>query len=358
MTPTEIPSPQFHEAKPINLLTVPETDPLSVYRYRDGIYAADMLTTALVHLDLFSWLNSRPASKEEILVHFQLHLRPTDVMLTLLRAMGYLELLDNRWSVTRLAEEHLTAGSPWNLSHYYASLKDRPVTLDLLRVLRTGKPANWGSYKAEGDWHKAMENPGFAESFTAAMDCRGVYLGAALAKHLQLYHFQSLLDVGGGSGIYSCSLVSHHPHITATVLEKKPVDQIASKAIAKRGYQGQVNVLALDMFQSAWPTGYDLHLLSNVLHDWDEPEVNDLVRRSYNALLPGGMIIIHDAFINADKSGSLSVASYSVILMHSTEGKCYSTTEYESFLAKAGFEEITYKSTVADRGVMTARKPH
>lgn len=357
MLPNPLPSRYLVGMTPFDLLAIPKTDPLSIYRYRDGIYAGDLLAAALVHLDLFTWLTDRDASSEEICSHFQLHARPTDVMLTLFNALGYLQCVENRWSSTLMAQEHLTADSPWNLTPYYGSLKDRPVTLDLLRVLRTGKPANWGSYKMEEDWHKAMEKPEFAKSFTAAMDCRGVYLGGALARQLAPDGFHRLLDVGGGSGVYACSLVAHHPHLKATVLDKSPVDQIAAQAISARGFDDRVGVMACDMFAQEWPEGYDLHLLSNVLHDWDEPEVAELLRRSFAALPAGGMIIIHDAFINADKSGPLAVAAYSVILMHSTEGKCYSITEYERFLIQSGFEGISFSQTVADRGVMTARKP-
>ncbi len=357
MLPNPMASRYLVGMMPLDLLAVPKTDPLSIYRFRDGLYASDLLTAALVHLDLFTWLKGRDASVEEICGHFQIHARPTDVMLTLFNALGYLQTANNRWSTTLLAEEHLTKDSKWNLAPYYGSLKDRPVTLDLLRVLRTGKPANWGSYSKEEDWHKAMEKPEFAKSFTAAMDCRGVYLGAALARQVSLEGFHRLLDVGGGSGVYACSLIAHHPHLKATVLDKAPVDQIAAKAITERGFEEKVSVSACDMFQQDWPEGFDLHLLSNVLHDWDEPEVATLVHRSFGSLPRGGMIIIHDAFIDSDKSGPLAVAAYSVILMHSTEGKCYSISEYETFLKKAGFVDIEFSPTVMDRGVMTARKP-
>ena len=93
-----------------------------------------------------------------------------------------------------------------------------------------------------------------------------------------------------------------------------------------------------------------------MLHDWDEPEVRTLLARSFDALDSGGLLVIHDAFINADKTGPLAVAEYSTILMHSTQGKCYSTVEYAEMLADAGFGAVTYTDTVADRGVMTARK--
>ena len=119
-------------------------------------------------------------------------------------------------------------------------MKERPVSVDLLNVLRTGKPANWGSQKNEHDWHRSMETEEFAASFTAAMDCRGVYLAQAVAKRVDLSSRHHLLDIAGGSGIYACALVAHWPNLRATVLEKPPVDRIAAGAIAKRGYTDRV----------------------------------------------------------------------------------------------------------------------
>jgi hypothetical protein len=94
-----------------------------------------------------------------------------------------------------------------------------------------------------------------------------------------------------------------------------------------------------------------------VLHDWGVAEVRQLIAISYQALPAGGMLIIHDAFINADKTGPLPVAAYSALLMHSTQGKCYSTAEYEEYLHAAGFTDFRFATTAADRGFMIARKP-
>jgi hypothetical protein len=200
-----------------DLRAAPSTDPLSVYRYRDGLYAADLLTCAIVSLDLFSWLDSKPATPAQIRERFSTTERPTDVMLTLFVAMGLLSREGDHVRLTDLAREHLVQSSPWFLGPYYASLKDRPVCQDFLRVLQTDKPANWGSFKNEKDWTHAMEDPVFARNFTAAMDCRGVYLGQAVAKALDCSERKRLLDIAGGSGIYACSITSHHPHRTAAV---------------------------------------------------------------------------------------------------------------------------------------------
>ena len=101
----------------------------------------------------------------------------------------------------------------------------------------------------------------------------------------------------------------------------------------------------------------DVHLFSNVLHDWDVPEVKMLLAKSFDALPPGGLLVIHEAFINDEKTGPLPVAEYSAILMHSTQGKCYGTGEYREYLAEIGFNPGAYVDTAAGRGYMTAVKP-
>jgi hypothetical protein len=151
--------------------------------------------------------------------------------------------------------------------------------------------------------------------------------------------------------------VAQHPHLTATVFERPPVDGIARTMIRKRGFAEKVSVTPGDMFTDALPTGYDLHLYSNVLHDWDFEKVRPLLAASFAALTPGGMLVIHDAHLNADKTGPLPVAKYSALLMSVTEGKCYSTSEMETLLAAAGFRDFAFHPTAADRSILTARKP-
>jgi cyclopropane fatty-acyl-phospholipid synthase-like methyltransferase len=201
-----------------------------------------------------------------------------------------------------------------------------------------------------------METEEFATQFTAAMDCRGVYLAQAAAKKLDLSKRKMLLDIAGGSGIYACSFCERFPELRASVLEKPPVDKITAGAVAKRGYSDRVSLIACDMLTCPLPGGFDVHLYSNVLHDWDEPVVKSLLAKSFAALASGGMLIIHDAHLDENKTGPLHVAEYSVMLMHSTEGRCYSVAEMSSYLREAGFANVKFLPTAAARSVITAEK--
>ncbi len=343
-----------------DLTLVPTTDPAALYGWRDGLYADDLVLVALVHLDLFSWLDARGGATEaEVVAQFRLNARLGDVLLTLLRARGLVAREeDGRCRVTPVAREHFSSASPWFLGPYYASLKDRPAALNLLEVLRGGGPVFWGGRQArKTDWHTAMEDDAYAESFTAAMDCRGVYLAQAAAKAVDLSASRRLLDVAGGSGIYACSFVAHHPHLRAAVLEQPPVDAVAARLIARRGFAERVEVVTGNLFEPPLPEEFDVQLWSNVLHDWDVPEVRYLLAASFASLPAGGLFLMHDVFLNDAKDGPAAAAEYSVTLAHATQGRCYGTGEIKGWLEEAGFTDFRYQDTAAGRGLAVARKP-
>src|SRR5437870_580952 len=100
----------------LDLTLTPESDPTALYGYRDGIFAVDLLTAALVELDLFSWLANEPADNKSICGAFSLKERPVDVMLTLFVAMGLLRREGESVFLTQLAREHLMKSSPWCLT--------------------------------------------------------------------------------------------------------------------------------------------------------------------------------------------------------------------------------------------------
>jgi hypothetical protein len=335
------------------------TDPAPLYRIRDGVYAPDLLIVAVAELDLFSRLHERGGiGFQGLCDEFELDARAADVMVTYLVALGLLQRApDGLIGVSRTAEDHLLAGSRYDLRAYFGSLRERPACVELLKVLRTGESAAWASAAAAQDWGARLDDLEFARRITAAMDARGAFLAPVLAEALSDVPVRRVLDVGGSSGIYACALVDRNPYLHATVLERPPVDHAARMLLADRGYSERVDVITGDMFTDEWPAGSDLHLFSHVLHDWGETEIRQLFAASFAALSPGGWIVDHDTHINAEKTGPLPVAEYSVLLMHSTPGKCWSVGELAVFLEQTGFTDVACQPTAADRTAVLARKP-
>ena len=226
----------------------PKTDPMEIFRHRDGIYAPELVAAAIVGLDFFSRLAKSPADAHAICASLGLAERPVDVMLTLFCAMGYIEKKDGAFHLTEIAREFLVRESPWFVGPYFAHFVDRPICKGLLETLHTDKPS-WSGAAAQKPWAEAMEDDTFAEQFTGTMDSRGRYVGPVLAAQLDLKSHRALLDIAGGSGIYACCIVAAHPHLKATVFEKPPVDRVTQKSIAKRGFAERVGVASGDMFR-------------------------------------------------------------------------------------------------------------
>jgi 3-hydroxy-5-methyl-1-naphthoate 3-O-methyltransferase len=349
-------------------------DPTLLYRIRDGIYAGDLLIAAVADLDLFTWFERRgPLRASELVAELGLAERPTDVLLTYCAALGLIDrdVSDgDRLELTEMARQHLVAGSPYDLGSYYASLAERPAAIEFGRVLRTGERAAWASARpterqpvspavsgSAADWLGRLADAQFASSITAAMDARVAFLGPGLIAAIADLAISNLLDVGGSSGRYASALIQGRPQTRAAVFERAPVDEVARTLLRERGLSHQISVITGDMFTDPLPGGYDVHLYSHVLHDWDAERVEHLLAASFAALPAGGWLLDHDTHINPDKRGPLPVAEYSILLMHSTPGKCWSTAELAEIANKVGFVDITDRPTAGDRSVLFARKP-
>ena len=338
-------------------------DPTVLYRVRDGVYAADLLIAAVAELDLFTWLAAQgPVRAADLCAGLGLAERPADVLLTYCAALGLVDRdldADDRVELAELGRRHLVAGSPFDLRAYYGSLAERPAVPELTNVLRTGAQAAWASAHVdhEPDWSERLSDPAFAERITAAMDARGAFLAPALADSIAGVPMKALLDVAGSSGVYSAAILAGRPGVRAAVFERPPVDTAARTLMRARGLDERIDVISGDMFADPFPTGFDAHLYSHVLHDWDAARVEQLLAASFTALPPGGFVIDHDTHVDADKRGPLAVAEYSVLLMHSTSGKCWSVRELADMAARVGFVDVEHRPAAGDRGVLLARKP-
>ncbi len=339
-------------------------DPTALYRVRDGAYAADLLIAAVAEFDLFSWLDRHgPVTADELCAAMGWAARPADVLLTLAAAHRLIDrdLVDqDRVSATELARQHLVGGSRYDLRAYYSSLRERPAVGEFVQILRTDAPAAWASAStrdAAGDWSGRLDDVEFARRITAAMDARGAFLGPALSEVVVDLDGVRLLDIGGSSGSYAAALIEGRPQMSAAVFERSPVDRAARTLLEERGLDRRIEVIAGDMFSDPLPGGFDTHLFSQVLHDWDRDRVEALVEASFAALEPGGRLLDHDTHVDEAKTGPLPVAEYSALLMHSTPGKCWSIGELTEIVRAAGFVDIEHRTSAADRGVLIARKP-
>ncbi len=342
-------------------ITRPTIDPTPIFEHFRGSYGSDLLTVAVAHFDIFGRLSRLPLSLDELRHELKLDPRPAVVLVTALRAMGLIVESDGRLSLTELAREHLVPGGEFDCGDYVGLAAQSPGVLSMLKLLTTNKPLGSDDQGGAAFIYRdgiasAMEAEDTARHFTMALAGRAKNVAPALAAAVPLREASLLVDVGGGTGIYSYAMLQANPQLRAIVFDRPEVLKIAEQMGRRYGVLDRTELVAGDMFADELPTGGDAILLSNILHDWDLPECQQLVQRCSEALEPGKRLLIHDVFLNDELDGPLPIALYSAALFTFTEGRAYSSAEYRSWLQAAGLRPQPIVSTMVHCGVLSAEK--
>lgn len=340
----------------------PTTDPTPIFEHFRGSYGSELLTAAVAHLRLFELLAPGPLSLEELGSRLGLQMRPLVILTCALRAM---KLLDRdaagRFAITDIAREHLLESSPFDVSAYVGLAAESPGVLAMLERLRTNRPAG-AEPTADGTAfiyregvESAMEREASARHLTLSLAGRAKNVAPVLAQNYPLDDVRLLVDVGGGSGIYSIAWLRRHPKLRAIVFDRPEVLKVAEEFAREFGVADRLELAPGDMFADNLPQG-DVLLLSNILHDWDIPECRELVARCAASLTPGGKLLIHDVFLNDELDGPLPIALYSAALFTLTEGRAYSAGEFREMLAAAKLAPQPIVPTLVHCGVLPGVK--
>lgn len=344
-------------------LPAPSLDPTTIFELFRGSYGSELLTVAVAHFNLFARLAAGSMSEEALRRDLGLDDRPAKVLLTALRSFRLLGTdARGRLELTPVAREHLVPGGEYDVSAYVGLAADSPGVLAMVERLRSNCPPGMNDGESGAAFiyregiRSAMDQADTARHLTLSLAGRAKNVAPVLAERLPLTDAKLLIDVGGGSGLYSIAWLRRHPTLRAIVWDRAEVLKVAAEMSAHYGVADRLECREGDMFSDPVPPGADCILLSNVLHDWDVPECRRLISRCAAALPIGGRLLIHDVFLNDALDGPLPIALYSAALFTITEGRAYSAGEYRQWLREANLTAGPIVPTLIHCGVLPAER--
>jgi len=291
-----------------------------------GFQAARVVLTAN-NYSIFEHLRSaRTAGQLADILETNFH--ATEILLDAVASLGLLTKQGKRYRITSTAKQFLLKESP----SYQGDMLRHADTLwkswsNLDTIVKTGMPS-----RSESRNH---------EVFIRAMHDNAICIAPAVVKALDLRGVKTALDMGGGPGTYSIELAKQG--IAVTLFDVPSTLEVATSLI-RTSKAGTIELKAGDFHTDPVGKGYDLVLISQVLHFFSEEKNCALLEKARNALNPGGQIAILEIFVAPNRayppSGTLFSAN---MLVNTSIGRCYTTREIKKWLAKTGYRNVLEK---------------
>lgn len=297
------------------------------YRHAAVIFAAN-------RLNIFEALAKQPSSSGALAKRLNLNKRAITIILD---ALVSLELLGKRDSVYRCRRDtkrYLVSTSADYLGHMLDHrLNLMEAWMDLPHVVKKGGPARV---------RRRKRSTGEQKAFILAMADIGRRSAAMVLEKIDISGCTKMLDLGGGPGTYAIEFCRRNPALNAVVFDLSETVPIARGEIRKAGMQSRIDTITGDYFRNEIGTGYDLVLMSNIIHSAAMADVRRLLKSVHRSMTPGGLVIVKDFLIDENRTAPLNSALFAVNMLVATkEGNCYTPSEIKGALRKAGFIRLS-----------------
>ena len=288
------------------------------------------LLTAL-ELDIFTAVG-KGASAEDVGKKISASARGAGILLNALVALGLLKKSGDKYSNTAETARFFAEGSKDNQRNgllHMANIWHRWSTLT--EAVRAGT-------RVQIDLD---QNPEWTTNFIAAMQNIARDRAPLVVKALGTEGVRRVLDLGGGSGIYSIAFAKASPDVKCEILDLAGVTPLTTEYVNKAGVAAQVSIRSGDMLHDDYGSGYDIIMLNQICHSFSEEQNREMFRRARKALAPNGRLSVQEFILNADKTGPLQAALFSVNMLVGTEvGASYNEPELAAWMKDAGFAEV------------------
>lgn len=310
-------------------------DPNKIRELANGFQVSRIILTA-VELDIFSLLDKHLVSSSEVAKQIGANVRATDRLLNALVSLGFLNKTHGKFYNSDAASLYLVKGKPEFMGGLFHTNELWKSWGTLTNAVRKGTSV----YDDDGS------NSNWLESFIAAMHYRAAKEAKILAMMLNLNSAKKMLDVGGGSGAFSMGMIENNPEVKATIFDLPSVIPLTKKYVETFRHKENISYVEGNYLTDTFGIGYDLILLSAIVHINSNKQNTELIKKCSNSLNSDGRIVIKDWVMNETRTEPIGGALFAINMLVGTEcGDTYTEKEMREWFSNAGITKIERKNT-------------
>jgi len=288
------------------------------------VFMESRLLLTAAELDLFTRLAKTPRTSAQLARETGWDARALEIVLDALVVLGLMDKRLEQFQTSKLALDRLTEQGVNTIlpSVLHALSLWEGWSRLTERVVGTGKRPPREDLRA----------------FIDTMDALAPRLAPGLAAQAKLPRGGRLLDLGGGSGAYTIAFVERDRSIKATLFDRPEVLPLCREYLEAADCARAVTLVGGDFLRDELPGPQDLVLLSAIVHSLSLAECRNLFGRAFQALCPGGRLLLRDHVMSEDRLRPRAGALFAVNMLVMTEGgSTYTFRELQESLEAVGF---------------------
>jgi hypothetical protein len=179
------------------------------------------------------------------------------------------------------------------------------------------------------------QNPEEAGYFSAAMGNLSALAATELVRVYDFSAVRTVVDVGGAHGVLLTAALQANPAARGILFDLPHVIQTAEGAIAAAGLSDRCELVSGDFFEAV-PEGADVHLLKQIVHDWNDERATRLLQNCHRALTPSGKLLLVEMVVPEDNRPSPAQAM-DLNMLVLLGGQERTEEQFDRLLKGAGF---------------------
>lgn len=295
---------------------------------------------AAIDIDLFTAIAEGASTVSAIALRCSASERGVRIVADYLAALGFLTKEDGRYALTNDSFMFLNRRSPAYVGSAANFLFDPDMLAlhrDFTTVVREGtSPAP----------SLEPENPmwvNFARSMAPlmAMPAQLVadLLGVSAAGHLRV------LDIAAGHGLFGIAVARQNLKAEITAVDWKPVLEVAKENAGAAGVTDRYRTIGGDALSVDLGSGYDLALVTNFLHHFDEPTIVSFMKKIHGTLREGGRAAALEFVPNEERTEPKPAVAFSLTMLAVTpHGDAYTARQLGRMFEAAGFRDVRFQA--------------
>jgi cyclopropane fatty-acyl-phospholipid synthase-like methyltransferase len=313
----------------------PEVSPDLFWQTMTAFQQSAALKTA-VELEIFTHIGAGHHTAAEIAQAAGASERGVRILCDVLTIIGFLKKEDGRYQLTESTAAFLDKKSPMYVGsavEFILSPAQRRGYDDLTSAVRNGGSSVSGDASMDPESEMWVN---FARNMAPLM----FPTAQAVADNIGFDTDRELkvLDIAAGHGIYGIMVAKKYPNAQIYGADWNKVLAVAEENAQKLGVADRYHKIPGNAFESDFGTGFDVILVPNFLHHFDQPTNEGFLRKVNDALAEGGKVLTVEFVPNEDRVSPPPSAMFSLVMLAATPGgDAYTFPELRQMFENAGF---------------------